>query len=143
MNYRLKVFVASIAAVFICFQSAAAGSIEVNSPGSYETRKLNLKADQKADLTVYINSAGEMLDGFRVILVRDADRKLLGMLQSDIYGVVTFENIPEGKYTIVLKKTRRERRLSSVGITDWRLVKHGKGKEEAEVTELQTEKDDD
>ena len=102
--------------VFSLFLAAFAfadtnNTIEVKTTTSYEIRSLELDPGKTGDLTVYLKSDGEMLRGFKVALIRDKDRRLLASVQSDPNGIVTFSKLPPGVYTVIVKRSKRQKTL--------------------------------
>ncbi len=87
-----------------------------------ESRKIELKEGQTAELIVYLKSAGEMLDGFRLFLLRDPANTLIATERSDETGVITFGDLAAGEYTVLLRKNKTQKyRYPTVEIGDIRL----------------------
>lgn len=87
-----------------------------------DPKAIPLRINQKADLTVHLKSAGDVVDGFRVFLIRDSDNGLVETLRSDEQGVVTFLDLEAERYTVILRKTKSQRLISpTVAIGDLRL----------------------
>ena len=112
--------VCAIFFLFVLFPAAAAAdTVEVSSPNSYEVRKLELKSGQSADVLVYLQSFGDMVDKYLVTIRREEDNRRLGALLSDKHGRVTFKHIPPGKYRVdISRRVREDGRLSTVLIGD-------------------------
>lgn len=87
-----------------------------------DPKVLPLRVNQRGDLTVYLKSAGDVVDGFRVFLIRDSDNGLVESLRSDENGVVKFLDLDPEHYTVILRKTKSQRLISpTVAIGDLRL----------------------
>lgn len=97
--------------------------VEVGHFSSYEFREISLKKGETADLMVFLSSQGEMVEGYKISLVRERTRRVVKTVVSGTHGVVTFPNLRPDKYTIVLRRTNRQRKTSSVAIGDFRLKK--------------------
>ena len=97
--------------------------VEVGHFGSYEFRSIELQKGETADLMVFLASQGEMVEGYKISLVRERTRRVVKTVVSGSHGIVTFPNLRPDKYTIVLRRTARQRKTSSVRIGDFRLKK--------------------
>ena len=116
------------AAITLLFaaNTVCAEVIEVGSINSFERQRLELKGNQKADVTVYLKSLGEMLDGFKVVL-RSVEKNVEKSLISDDSGVVTFHNVPYGLYMLSVDRDKNIREGTLVSIGDFRLTVSGTG----------------
>ncbi len=89
-------------------------TIVVTDRDSFETSKLDIGADGRADLRVYLKSGGEVVDGYKISLVDNETRKVVKTLLSDAEGKVVYGNLGPGTYTVVLRRTEEQKRNSSV-----------------------------
>ena len=89
-------------------------TILVTDRDSFETSKLEIGADGRADLRVYLKSGGEVVDGYKISLVDNETRKVVKTLLSDAEGKVVFGNLSPGTYTVVLRRTEEQKRISTV-----------------------------
>jgi hypothetical protein len=106
--------------VVVCFCShALADVIEISGVDFDETRKMELREGQSADVVVYLKSFGDMMDKYLVTLRTGEDNKRVSALLSDQHGRVLFKNLPPGKYRVeVSRRIREDGRLSTVSIGD-------------------------
>lgn len=111
-------FVLSFFLTSIIFHAKAA-TLEVSDTNSSEVRKLELKEGQSADMLVYLQSYGDMVDKYLVTLRRESDNKRMAALLSDDYGRVLFKNLAADRYRVeVSRRIREDGRLSTVSIGD-------------------------
>jgi hypothetical protein len=118
------------AAAAVCFYSSArADVIEVSGVDFDETRKMDLREGQFADVIVYLKSFGDMVDKYLVTLRSGDDNKRVSALLSDQHGRVLFKKLPPGKYRIeVSRRIREDGRLSTVSIGDVMLSPAGENR---------------
>ena len=118
-----KKFFIVIVFLFFVVQIAAADQVEVYSPETDNSRVLMLEGNELAELTIYLKSLGEMLNGYRVQLVNDVSKQI-GENVSDVHGIVIFTKIPAGKYRIAVEmKTNERGGPSRISVGDLKLVK--------------------
>ena len=92
--------------------------IVVTHPKIPKPWTLRLIGAQRADVDVHLQSIGEPVNGFKAYLVRVKDRKVIRTGISDRFGVIGFYRVDRGRYSIVLRKTREQKRDSTVEIGD-------------------------
>lgn len=95
-----------------------AATIKVGTLESYEEKKLDLPEAERADVVVHLGSAGDLVEGYRILLIRNSDRRPIKVGVSDRNGILRFENIAPGDYTAVFPKTKRQQLESTVFIGD-------------------------
>lgn len=81
-----------------------ADELVVGQPASHEYKQLELDPGRKAIITVYLQTAGGELTGFKVQLVNVDTGELVGSQITDSSGTIVFPDIAAGKYDIDLKK---------------------------------------
>ena len=103
-----------------CFvaKHALAATLTVSLTSSLEERKLELKSEQSAAVIVYLRSAGQTLDGYKIALVNNATRKSERIGVSDIHGIVRFNGISAGSFTVLLSRPKNRTGSRSVNLGD-------------------------
>ena len=105
---------------------SAAEKLIVNSTMNYDDRSLDLRPGEKGELTVYLRSAGENLDGITVELDSAGGGKRVALV-TDVQGVVTFPPLDPGTYRLRLRSDEMLKKRISVDIGDFTLKKLGSG----------------
>lgn len=98
--------------------------IEVSVPGSRSPGStLELRDGQVADVTVYLKSLGDIVEGKKVAMRDARTGKTRQELISDRDGTVRFLGLVPAKYHVTVEKTLNDRGgASTVSIGDLRLV---------------------
>ena len=120
---KIRMWFYLLAFVFGLPNIAYAEFITIKAVGTYEERKIELKASERAVLTVYLQSFGEPLQDYTVVLYRDKDKLELSRIVSDDSGEVSFSGLPPGKYTLQVIHPQNLQNKSLVKIGDFRLIK--------------------
>lgn len=94
-------------------------SIEVTSANLHEVRRLDLPKGHNANVLVYLQSFGDLVEKYLVTLRIESDNKRVKSLLSDRHGRVLFKGIAAGKYRVeVSRRIREDGRLSTVSVGD-------------------------
>lgn len=106
MTAITKIFKATIMILLLAFITShvSAEELVIGQPDSYEYKTLNLEKGQTGDVTVFLETAGAELDGFKVILVRIHDSVILQTGISGADGIVKFPKVEPGHYDVELRK---------------------------------------
>ncbi len=113
--------------VFSCFLAllilAEAGTVrgdvlEVSHVDSYEVKRLSLEPGEAADVEVHIKSIGQPVDGCTVSLLREYDGRLINKAVTDVHGIVRFEKVQAGEYSVVMTPPKGEELESHLAIGD-------------------------
>lgn len=126
---RILVF-CLVVTTLIAREGLCEGKLEVSISTSKESKSLDIPKGEKGRIDVHLASSGEMVDDYMIFLVRDVDRQALKRAISDTSGVVTFNRLDPGAYTVILAKTARQKRETTVTIGDIVLSLSGSGQEE-------------
>ncbi|MCB0360405.1 MAG: hypothetical protein KDD44_12240, partial [Bdellovibrionales bacterium] len=87
--------------------------------GMNDERRLNLPPDETGVIEVYLASAGDMVDNYPVSLIDESRMAVVTTKKSNEHGILTFQNVPPGRYVLLLRwRSRKERLLRSVKIGD-------------------------
>jgi hypothetical protein len=122
MRFILIIFIFSFTFLNLYITDVLADLIEVSSPDWNETRSLQLRQGEQADLTVYLQSSGDMVGDYRVIVVQKEDFKMVQTFRTDKHGKVVFKNLIPGDYLVLLRKTDSQKEIGpTVGFGDMRL----------------------
>ncbi len=132
-----RVFIRSTLAIFITAISITAISIttglmlglvggtvvqaeilSVRCADSSDEKSLELSEGEKGDIIASLASAGDVVGGYRVFLLRDGESKPVGQGLSDENGLVTYREIAPGRYTVLLRKSKKQLAESSVKLGD-------------------------
>ncbi len=92
---------------------AVAEPLIVRTQGSVSEFTKELKAGEKATLTVHLKSLGDPVLGFEVALRDGRNGKPLQVLSSNENGIVTFTAVEAGTYQIAVQKKMNDRGGSS------------------------------
>jgi hypothetical protein len=114
----LAIIVPLIAAQIFAAKHALAATLAVSLTNSYEERKLELKSGQTAEVIVYLKSAGQTLDGYKIALVNNATRRSERLANSDLHGIVRFKGISAGSFTVLLSRPKNRVGSRSVNLGD-------------------------
>lgn len=102
---------------------AAADKLEVLSADINDIHQVDLAEGELGDLTVYLKSLGDELDGYAVYVVDDLDRQVASEVSTAV-GIVRFTGIPAGRYRIQVETKRSVRGVKvPVSIGDMKLTK--------------------
>ena len=102
---------------------AKADLIEVSCDYIADIYKLDVSEGELGDLTVYLKSFGDEMDGYAVYLLDDLDRAVASE-KSTAVGIVRFTGIPAGRYRIRVESRRSTRGVRDpVTVGDMKLVK--------------------
>lgn len=108
--------------LFICFgfsvSSTYADTVTVTSVNQYEIEEMNLEPGQLADVTVHLRSAGDPVDGFRVLYINSLNGRLVAADKTDQHGVVKFTRIEPGEYNVYLEMPEELKGRTSTGLGD-------------------------
>lgn len=123
----MKSLICKIAVLTLFFAGhiAEADDLEVNLPGHFDKHSLELAAGQRATITVYLKSAGDVLDDFKVDLIDEAAHKVVDSGKSDKDGIVVFHSRPAGRYVVLLDIPKKVRRISTASLGDVRITPEG------------------
>lgn len=103
--------------------SAAAEQLEILCPDTEEQVIVDLGSGEAAELIIYLKSFGDLVGGYRVIVLDDQDHQV-GKNISDMFGVAKFTNMPAGRYRVFVEKKWNERGgLSTVSVGDLKVTK--------------------
>lgn len=80
--------------------------IEVSHVNSYEVKRLEVQSGETVDVVVHMKSAGEPLDGMRVMMISNSDGRMMASLVTDPMGVVRFQRVPPGQYSVSWERVR-------------------------------------
>ena len=103
--------------------SAHAADIRVLCPELQEIPRLELGDRERAKMSIYLVSSGDMLDGYLIEVVLPADGRTVAKKVSDVYGELTFNALGPGVYKVYLRKPEDLTLKSSVRISEIRLEK--------------------
>ena len=110
-------------AMFGSPSSAMADKLDVTAPDNSEQATIELAYGEAAELTVYLKSFGDLVDGLELTLI-DAQDELVGKTLSDTYGVAKFSNLAPGHYRVTLERKKNDRGgWSTAGVGDLQLKK--------------------
>lgn len=85
-------------------------SIEITSPDFYEKRKFDLPSGASANITVYLKSAGDMVDRIRILLLTMPSQRLVSVKRSDQNGEAIFNDVPPGRYIVLTQKSKNQKK---------------------------------
>lgn len=115
-----------VGTIFFLPSISAADKLIVNSTMNYDDRSIDLRPGEKGELTVYLRSAGENLDGITVELDSAGSGKRIALV-TDVQGMVTFPPLEPGTYRLRLRSDEMLKKRISVDIGDFTLKKLGSG----------------
>lgn len=123
-----RLTVASILYLVTCYllviDVAAAEEVKAFCRELYDTATIDLEPGEKADLTVYLKSSGDPVDGFILQLFKlplKAGVSPIQELKSDRYGIVVFKGLTPGAYHFQFKPS--DKPLLTTDIGDMRFKK--------------------
>lgn len=103
---------------------ASAAEVRVMCREIAEIYSIEIEQDERVQLTVYLKSSGDPLDGYKVELYSfplQRTARPLAEQRSNIHGTVTFRDLPPGSYHVQMKP--EEKPVLTVEIGDMRLKK--------------------
>ncbi|GEM_PF-4012317 len=106
-----------LALLFLQPVIALAATIEVTTPDDLEVVSAELKEGGKATVTVYLESSGDLLGDIPILLLDNVSGGKVAQRVTKSDGIVSFEDIPAGKYKAVnaLSKERKKRTTAQIG----------------------------
>jgi len=110
---------------YLCLTSspAAAEKLDVIAPGSGEQATVDLAYGEAGELTVYLKSYGDIVDGIE-LTVLDDQNQVVGKNTTDMYGIAKFTNLPPGHFRITLERKKNDRGgWSTANVGDLRIRK--------------------
>lgn len=138
---RLFLMFVGVFCVFVNFTFA--DQVEIFSPETTGYANLDLGPNEFGELTIYLKSFGDVLDGYKVSLLNN-DAKLVAQSLSDVHGIVIFSKISSGKYRITVNKRMNERGgPTMVSVGDLKLEKFQEIEKLQEVTKPKEEEVDE
>lgn len=99
--------------------AASIKTMEVRARGLYEVKTKQFGSEERAMIEVHLISAGEPVEGFQVSLFRTEDLKHVSTLRSDRHGMIRFFPLNPNKYTLILRRSLRMRRDTTIAIGDF------------------------
>ncbi len=109
--------------LFLGALPAQAEKLEIFSPDTDHRIELTLTANEAAELVIYLKSFGDLVGGYRVIVLDD-DGHQVGKNISDMFGVAKFTNMPPGRFRVFVEKKFNERGgVSTVSVGDLKVNK--------------------
>ena len=114
---------------------AFADKLTVELPGIYDHYGVELQANQSALVIVYLKSEGDILEGFKVHILRESSNEVVQSQTSDSNGVVNFKGIGPGRYYVQVEVPENVRRVNTVALGDCRIYPNAavqEGKNESE-----------
>lgn len=113
-----------VAALFFFFvNSASADKLEVLGGDSDDIHKVELAEGELGDLTVYLKSLGDELNGYTIYVIDDLDRQVASEVSTAV-GIVRFTGIPAGRYRVQVEVKRSVRGVKvPVSVGDMKLTK--------------------
>ncbi len=111
---------------FLFATLSLAEKLNVVAPEGGEQVTAELSYGEFAELTVYLKSFGDMVEGFRITLT-DGSGEEFGSQVSDANGEARFMNLTPGNYRLSVEKKKTERGgFSTVSVGDLRVKKYRK-----------------
>jgi len=118
MNHICKSFFILSFILGIAFSSAFADTVTVTSVNQFEIEQMNLEPGQLADVTVHLRSAGDPVDGFKILYINSNNGRLVAAGKTDQHGVVKFTRIEPGEYNVYLEMPKELKGRTSTGLGD-------------------------
>ena len=107
--------------------SAKRPKVIIGISGTDQVEDIALGYAELADVQVYLESLGDLVDKYLVMLISNADNKRIRSKLSDEHGRVRFVGIAPGDYRVeVSRKLREDGELSTVKIGDLVLTRSQK-----------------
>ena len=88
--------------------AAQAADLEVLAPRSGDRSVLALDEHEVGELEITLKSLGDMVGGYRLIVLDDEGRQV-GKNISDANGVVRFTGLPAGRFRVLVERKLNER----------------------------------
>lgn len=110
--------------------------VTVTHQDTSEERSIILDPGERAFISIYLMSHGEMVNAYRLSLVRLPEDKVVETGDTNIHGIVNFKGVPPGRYHILMWKARRNS-LHRVRIGDMTVKKEVSADPEA-ISEAET-----
>jgi hypothetical protein len=88
--------------------AVSADKLEVLSSDSEDIHKVELAEGELGDLTVYLKSLGDELNGYTVSVIDDLDRQVASEVSTAV-GIVRFTGIPAGRFRVKVEIKRSVR----------------------------------
>ena len=98
-----------------------AAEIKVSHQYSGDEYKLTLAKGERADVTVYLASFGDLVDDYPISLMNRARTRLIATKKTDIHGIARFTKVRPGSYFVVLRLSKKAWNQYPVRIGDVRL----------------------
>lgn len=92
----------------ILTSAVSADKLEVLSSDSEDIHKVELAEGELGDLTVYLKSLGDELNGYTVSVIDDLDRQVASEVSTAV-GIVRFTGIPAGRFRVKVEIKRSVR----------------------------------
>jgi len=125
----------SLAGVTYAGAQSQTKTLRVTQPFGFDEYTLELLPRQRGDVNVFLQSVGEDVEGYKLYLVRDYDKKAIQSQVSNGAGEATFSDIEPGIYSVILRISARTRRETTVQIGDIVLsVSEGDSKSKERLT---------
>ena len=108
---------------FSTVSGAQAAQLEIICPDTDDRAVVELGEGEAAELIIYLKSFGDLVGGYRVIVLDDQDHQV-GKNISDMFGVAKFTNMPAGRFRVFVEKKWNERGgQSTVSVGDLKVTK--------------------
>ncbi len=119
----IKQLLYSVTLALVLSESALAEKLEIYSPDTGDRLTVDLDSGEAAELIIYLKSFGDLVGGYRVVVLDDQDRQV-GKNISDMFGVAKFTNMPAGRFRIFVEKKLNERGgVATVSLGDLKVNK--------------------